>query len=231
MHSRWQNRAFIDLQAGPGKNRIGTEIVLGSPLIAITAPHAANHFYFNELDVNLANALRTRLTGMDRTSIYNKDVNEVVGEISRAVMNLHPRSLNIAFMDPEGLELRWDTVAKVAEVPRTDLIINFSSQGILRNYGAGNFQIIDNFFGSSEWRVILDRNRSQPRRVLIDHYLERLAAFGYKTDVDPDLPPAEIVAKNSRNSELYSVIFASRHDLGSKFWRQAEKYTNPPRLL
>lgn len=231
MRDKWQNRAFIDLQAGPGKNRIGSDIVLGSPLIAVTAPHAANRFYFNEMDMSLANALLMRVSGVGGATVLSQDMNTVVHNLSREVKSNRPTSLNIAFMDPEGLELSWETVASVAQIPRTDLIINFSSQGVLRNHGAGNYQVIDSFFGSTEWKVVFDRNRSQPRRALIDFYLDRLKAFGYRTDVDPDLPPAEIVAKNSRNSEIYSIIFASKHDLGAKFWRQAEKYTNPPRLL
>jgi three-Cys-motif partner protein len=232
MKSKWINRSFIDLQAGPGKNRISQQVVLGSPLLALTASNSANHFFFNELDETLVNALKARIGDDNRVTCFNRDANVVVDEICKAVREIKPTSLNIAFLDPEGLELKWETVRKLAQIPRTDLIINFSTQGILRNAGAKNNLIIDEFFGTPDWLPIYEKNRAHPRRALIDFYLSRLAELEYKTDVDPELPPAEIVAKNSKNSELYSVIFASRHELGAKFWKQAERYTNPqPRLF
>src|SRR5690606_12524657 len=103
--------------------------VLGSPLLALTASNSANHFFFNEMDTALIDALRTRIGDDKRVTCFNKDANIVVDEISRAIKSIKPTSLNIAFLDPEGLELRWVTVHKLAQIPRTDLIINFSTQG------------------------------------------------------------------------------------------------------
>ena len=121
MRDKWPIRYFIDLQAGPGKNQIGNAIVLGSPLIALTASHPATHFRFNENNADLENAqdaLQKRVGQSpisDRVIIYHEDANRVVNRICEeiSISDRNSRSLNIAFLDPEGLELQWSTSSKV----------------------------------------------------------------------------------------------------------------------
>jgi hypothetical protein len=45
----WRGTFYIDLQSGPGKNRIGNECKLGSALIALTATQSFTHYRFNEI--------------------------------------------------------------------------------------------------------------------------------------------------------------------------------------
>ncbi len=237
MRDKWSTRYFIDLQSGSGKNQIGNSFVLGSPLIALTAPNPATHFRFNEFDNELKAALEKRIAKSpleNRTKIYQRDVNEVVSEVCEEV-NLSDRksgSLNIAFLDPEGLELEWSTVEQLAKIRRIDLIINFSTNGIVRNIGAGNFSLVDKFFGTETWRDIDTANDPvKRRRVFIDFYRQRLERFGYYIDIDPDLGGHDIAVSNSKNSQVYSMIFASKHKRGDDFWRKAAKSVTQPKLL
>ncbi|MCU0465055.1 MAG: three-Cys-motif partner protein TcmP [Anaerolineae bacterium] len=227
MRDKWRNRCYIDLQAGPGKIKIGSGIELGSPLIALTAPHPTNHFFFNELGNEEFAALKTRTVNKQGVRLFQQDVNVVVDEVIQQVRAITPRSLNVAFLDPEGLELKWETVSKLANVPSTDLIINFSTGGVRRAQGRGHIESVDSFFGTTSWRDLFANTKSPSSRELIDFYLMRLGGLGYQVK---DIPK-EVVARNSKNAEVYSVIFASRHPLGDKFWAQAETYTNQPRLL
>jgi hypothetical protein len=68
------------------------------------------------------------------------------------------QSLNLAFLDPEGLELRWNTVAKLASLLKMDLIINYPEGGINRMmvnvFQSPEENAVDLFFGAWEWRKI-----------------------------------------------------------------------------
>ena len=238
----WRDRYFIDLFSGPGKNQIGNSIVLGSPLIALTTEHPFTQYRFNEYDPALKVALETRVGASSLNKnvlIHQHDANEVVtticDEISArdSIRDGKWSTLNIAFLDPEGIEeLHWVTVERLAGIAKMDLIINFSTLGLLRSIGAGQVTSVNRFFGTENWKTIYDptANAAFRRRALIDFYLKRLGEFGYHYDVDPDLGGDDIVMKNAKNSQQYSIIFASKNKLGERFWKETAKRTRPPRL-
>lgn len=240
MRAKWLHRCYLDLQAGPGKNQIGDRIVLGSPLIALTAKDPFSQFFLNELDAVDNKALRTRVEASplaSRVAIYQEDVNEVVDTMCGELPNGGKSSLNVAFLDPEGLELHWSTVERLARVARMDLIINFSTGGIRR--------LIDNsayapklsaFFGTDEWAEIYAKNsRGRYMRGLVDLYLGRLQSFGYTVKTRESDSVSEVSFKNSKNVEVYWLVYASKHPLGDRFWNEAirctQKLRQQPRLL
>jgi three-Cys-motif partner protein len=241
----WRARYYIDLQAGPGKNRFPDGIELGSPLIALTIKHPFTHYRLNDNDPEINQALRQRISAspyQDRVQTYQSDANEVVHQICDEIDWLDNNrgygklwsSLNIAFLDPEGLELQWTTVERLAQVKKMDLIINISTMGLLRNIGDKNYDIVNRYFGTTNWQTIYDvaKDATANRRALIDFYLERLQAFGYthfKTDPD-SLGSSDIPFKNSRNTQMYSLLFASKSELGDKLWSETVKRSQEPKL-
>ena len=60
MHAKWRVRNYVDLLAGPGKNRIRDTgaVILGSPLLALTTRYPFTGYHFVELDPGHAEALR-----------------------------------------------------------------------------------------------------------------------------------------------------------------------------
>lgn len=237
----WSGISYIDLQAGPGKNKIKGEFVLGSPLLALGLEHPFTHYWFNEIDDSLANALQERYSASpiaNRVKLYREDVNTVVSNVVDELSILQSRKkkeewgyLNVAFLDPEGLELHWSTVSQLASVPKMDLIINFSTSTILREEGSKNLESVNRFYGNNQW--LEDMKISDPvkrRRALIDRYLNQLKSFGYYISENPELENHDISFKNSKKSEVYSLIFASKSELGDKFWRQSKKTASPRRL-
>lgn len=241
---KWAGRYFIDLQAGPGKNRIGSTVALGSPLIALLAPHPATRFFFNELNPTMHQALTERVSASplrDRVTLYQADANEIVhvviDEIQKEDRTARLRGkwsvLNFAFLDPEGLELDWSTVSALARMKRMDLIINFSTGGLLRAIGKGHFEAVDRFFGTAKWREVYDENKgpNTRRKALIDFYRHNLEKFGYQIiNIDQGPGGEYIPVQNSKNVQVYSMIFASKHPLGSELWGQAAKSVQPPKL-
>lgn len=242
----WRALNYVDLQAGPGKNRFtpSGDIMLGSPLLALTTRFPFDNLFLVEMGIDEFNALETRVHASERDSravLYNEDCNVAVdtvvariGQIDKEFIDGIWPCLNLAFLDPEGLEVEWQTVKKLASLQRMDLIINFSTSGITRNARLAvdneDFTTVDCFFGTRDWRSVYERARgggsALVRRALIDFYLSRLHDMGY---VETKRQEKEF--KNQRNVQIYTMIFASKSDLGIKFWNGAVEEVRQPRLL
>jgi three-Cys-motif partner protein len=161
--------------------------------------------------------------------IFQQDVNKVVNEMCDQLPNQGRVSLNVAFLDPEGLEIHWTTIERLARVQRMDLIINFSTLGLARTIGKKNYDVITRYFGTEQWKQSFSGRWKTSRRPLIDFYLNRLRQFGYQIEINPQIGQ-EMSFRNSRRAEVYTLIFASKHPLGSQFWQQTKKTVQDPKL-
>lgn len=231
MRDKWPARAYIDLFCGPGKcvDRDNGQVYLGSPLIALTTRYPFTHYYFGDIDQGCMSALRQRCMVSpyaDRIRYLEDDANIVVSSLVTELQSTP--SLNLAFLDPDGLELEWATVATIATVARLDLIIHYPQTGLNRSMPAAS-QLpaptqVDSFFGGQEWRTIYEIHRrgedSFLHRRLMDHFKAKLSALGYvetRRDDEVGLEPAVV---NEKGVPLYRLLFASRSSLGIDFWRK-----------
>ena len=200
MRKKWSVRCYVDLLAGPGKNRDrdSGKIFLGSPLIALTTKYPfTDYFFVDENDEN-TKALQKRCAASPhshRTQICAGDCNDLVDDIVAQLRQDDRRSLNLAFLDPEGMELRWDTVASLAAVQRMDLIIIYPESALNRSmpwaFETEGQTSIDDFFGDRGWRKIRQDWLSQgktsiPHRQLIDFYRAKLQGLGYQEVLQGD---------------------------------------------
>jgi len=234
MRGKWPVRNYVDLLAGPGKNRVqgSGQVLLGSPLLALMARYPFTGYYFVELKRANADALRQRCEawrGPANVCIQVGDCNKAVDQVVAELARQGNRSLNLAFLDPEGLELEWETVRKLASVRRMDLIINYPQNGVARSvrkaFLSNGETTLDRFFGDAGWRAIYDEWRRTRRfslqRRLIDLYRDRLGALGYvEVQGSDELGDEPLVRNARRNAPLYRLLFASKHPLGSTFWHE-----------
>lgn len=233
MRGKWPIRNYIDLMAGPGKNRVraSNKVLLGSPLLALTTRYAFSGYYFVELDRDNIDALKARCAAsphQTQIQIYQGDCNVVVDSIVAKLKQGGRGSLNLAFLDPEGFEMQWATVAKLASVGRMDLIINYPQGGLNRlirlEYESKGHSVLDSFFGDREWRKIYARwatnaVRTGLHRLLIDHYKGKLKALGYtQVFAGSDVVDDEPLMRNTKSAPLYRLLFASKHNRGYEFW-------------
>jgi len=236
-NKHWRALNYIDLFAGPGKCRHedNDEVHLGSPLLALTAKYAFDHYFFVDLNADNIQALKQRCQNSphaDRIQYFQEDCNTAVYHISGKIERLNRRyiqgqwsCLNLAFLDPEGLELQWDTVKALAQL-RTDLVIHYSQMGLQRYMPIAIEEsretIIDRFFGSRDWRDIYNQRQGQPGMYgeLIRLYKRNLCDLGYVDVKSADEVWRVPVMRNTKNAPLYALIFASKSDLGEKFWRE-----------
>src|SRR5690606_7077769 len=172
----WRRRYYIDLLAGPGMSHIKyqpSNIFLGSPLIALTDETGFTDYIFVEADATNVMALEKRCAAVRRNrpggniAVLPGDCNVLIDDIVDEIKSVDRppfsktdwNSLVLAFLDPEGLELNWETVLKLASLNRVDLLINFSTGGLKRTalpaleMKPGKAQA-DRFFGDTAWRNI-----------------------------------------------------------------------------
>jgi three-Cys-motif partner protein len=243
MHDKpWRATHYIDLFAGPGKCRVTStgDVLLGSPLIALKAPYPFTRYFFVDLDAENISALRQRCSASPVSGRVhyivgdsNRKVQQIVGEIWTIDSAFIPgewSSLNLAFLDPEGLELEWETVKALAKLNRMDLIIHYPQMGLerymLQASKADETTKVDLFFGGQEWREIYEVQCAKPglHRQLIDLYKEKLQELGYQEALRDDETGDEPLMRNAqKRAPLYRLLFASKHPLGHDFWHKVTR--------
>ena len=239
----WRSRNYIDLFAGPGKCYVkeSGKVYLGSPLLALTTTYPFTHYFFVDSNPQNIQALRERCEASpsyQNIDFLEGDANAVVHKI---VAQIHDEdrtfikgkwsSLNLAFLDPEGLELEWSTVAALASVERMDLIIHYSQGGLNRlmkqMFEAQTTTLVDRFFGGRGWRRIYEEyQRGAIRflhRELINHYKRDLQKLGYHVRLDEETGYEPLIRNAERRAPLYRLLFASKHPLGSNFWEEVTR--------
>ncbi len=227
MKKKWASRTYTDLLAGPGKASFQqmdisqpNEFQLGSPLIALTTEHPFTHYWFVEKNKDYHCALTQRASMspfVSRARIFKGDCNIAVDDIVAEISTLK-NSLNMAFLDPEGLKLPWITIEKLAKIERMDLIILFSTNGFIRNvensFAKQNYRTLDRLFGGTGWRNEYSKDRGQfDRYRMVEYYKRLFARYGYKFK--------ELSVKNRNNAEVYRLIGGGKHRRALQFWEEA----------
>jgi three-Cys-motif partner protein len=237
----WCARCYLDLYSGVGKYQVEgfNGFYLSSALVALTTKHPFTHYFFADKSQENIDILTKRCDAISNINkkFYIGDANSRVQEIVKEIKSIEQSrsktqwaALNLAFLDPDGLELEWKTIETLASVNKMDLIIYYSQSGLTRNFenciNLDTETDIDRFFGDNEWRSIYKASRqgktSGLHRKLIDYYKQKLATLGY-IDVKDVEDGAEPLMKNSKEAPLYRLIFASKHARGHDFWNKIIK--------
>lgn len=234
----WRQRNYIDMYAGSGKFRESDngEVQLGSALVALTTDHPFTNYFFSDSNPDNISTLKTRTKQLPfnveyRVGNANQIVHQIVDQIRVIDDQKLPgqwSSLNLAFLDPDGLELEWKTIQCLASLYTMDLIIYYSQYGLNINfkncYQAKEETDIDRFFGTDQWRKIYEQRTKKGsisgiHRDLIDLYKNNLSLLGYKSIVDQE-GGCEPIMRNTKQAPLYRLIFASKHKRGHDFWNK-----------
>lgn len=213
----WSSLHYIDLFAGAGIVRLerSKNLEWGSPLIAAQAPNSFHRLHVCEKSKQNFDALAARLKEFRKDSqILFGDANDKIHEI---VKEISQGSLSLAFLDPFGLHLDYDTL-KALSNKRADLIIFFPDHlDVLRNWEHNYFDNpdsnLDRCLGpGSNWREIINKTpQHRLAEVIRELYVEQIKSLGYT-----HFEYQRIYAKGH---PLYILIFCSRSDLAAKLWR------------
>lgn len=232
------NAVFIDLFAGPGKCIIKNEKrEIDSGGVRALKRDAApfnEYFYF---DISKANelALKKRSNTIANCHVKGGDSNELIDNLVKTLLK-QPYRYHLAFIDPFGPDgLKFETLRKLAQLDRMDMLIHFPIGAIKRNlrlWKRKSNTILDNFLGLDTWRQqIHGLSNNRIFKVLIDVFTEQLKSIGYPEeglrmassdrDVYTGLPTVPV--KNTKNVELYVLILASKHPRAQKIWNSVIK--------
>ncbi len=215
---------YVDLFAGPGicvERKTGRRFP-GSPLIAANTAKPFTKILLCDKDSTTADACRRRMEmspARERYDLFEGDCNELIDDI---VKQIPGRSLVLAFLDPTGLHLHFETVKKLAGRGATDLLILFpDAVDIIRNDKAYYFEQpesnLDLVLGKdSDWRnkiaALESTDASRRRKLYADIYKSQLENHcGYRFF-------EEEVITDASHRPLYRLIYATKHETGQQFW-------------
>jgi three-Cys-motif partner protein len=213
---------YVDLFAGPGicKLRESGRRILGSTLIAAHAPKPFRAILAAELESDLADALSTRLKNSPAASVAKVFPGSCDKSIDRIVQHIPERCLTLGFIDPENLNIDFETVEKLSACGQVDLLILFADMmDLVRNvdgYEARQPSVLDRMMGSQSrwrerWAQLVNRSHYNICRLFADEYQTQLRnRLGYRAF-------GEKVMESS-NGPIYRLIFASKNDKGLEFW-------------
>lgn len=220
MGNKWAGRlTFIDLFAGPGRcliERTKAEEE-GSPILALQYPFGK--YIFVEESPALMEALKQRCANSPKKDSVvfiendsNKSIHEVVGQMPSG-------NLNLAFIDPTDVDIHYETIKVLSQCPNgVDLLMNIQyGMDIKRNFkiyrGQGEVSKLARFMGTD-----FDLSRLKKPSDVVEFYKIRIGELGYKT-----VEFRDIAVKNTKNAQMYFLLFASKHPTGLKFWREISK--------
>lgn len=222
---KWNGKlSYIDLFAGPGLCVIrdsGTEVD-GSPLTALRFDFA--HYVFVDTPDVIA-TLRKRISRHPKAStvaLIEGDCNQVIETVRESSPADH---LAVAFVDPTGLQIRFETLRRLVQNRKIDLLMTIQlGMGITMNlpqYAQSNGETLTNFLGNNHWRLDLDEGGSisQTSNRIVKRYLRQLKELGYETAEGLEIP----VRTSPNNLLLYFIVLASRHPRGRDFWNKITK--------
>ncbi|WP_333647076.1 three-Cys-motif partner protein TcmP [Candidatus Binatus sp.] len=229
---QWERLVYLDFLCGPGRD-IDTDIdeeFSGSPLIALAIEPHFDHLYLADKDSKNVEALEARISVADkpRVTLRTGDCNLIIDNVLKSISG---RTLGLAFIDPEGFEVDFATLAKLAK-RRIDLLYLFPS-GIgvkrnLKNFLAVPESPMDRFWGGKDWRDLPEARRAagtsqeeDPGKIvqsLVSAFRQKLREVGF-THQDGAAP----LFTNTRNAQMYHLLYLSHDEIGLKIWRGIKK--------
>ena len=126
---------YLDLFAGPGvvkisDNGVNGDFVAGSPL-AVSSHKKFDYSIFIEKAPRSSAILERRLGSMlekEKFRVVPGDCNEKIGEVVDDVNKRYSRPIVLAFVDPEGMEIKFETLRKLsASFRNVDFMINLNA--------------------------------------------------------------------------------------------------------
>ncbi|MBL8887161.1 MAG: three-Cys-motif partner protein TcmP [Phycisphaerales bacterium] len=215
---------YVDLFSGPGICRVREtgKLLPGSPLIAAYAAKAFRKIICVEFDRTLADACRQRLAKSPAAKVcevLQGDSNELAEEVAK---RLPDRALTLAFIDPEALDAKFETLRRLTVNRRVDLLILLADAfDIVRNvdeYERNPGNKLDMTLGTqcdwrTPWKKLTNRSGPNVRQFFFDLYCSQLKLLGY----------VEFGSKviESPRGPIYKLVYASKHSRGLDFWNKA----------
>ena len=217
----WHTLHYVDLFASAGIERIkdvGT-LEWGSALIAAQASPRFTQLHLCELKSDRLSALQKRLEQFPQPKAPQcicGDANEAVHQIISTIPTKN--TLTLAFLDPYGLNIYYETVKALTADRKVDLMIYFpDAVDIARNielHEQKDDSRLDRFLGMTTWRdATKEKNPVLQTEIIKNLYFGQMRKIGY------EFADAERIGRTD-GIPLYQILFFSKHETGMDFWRK-----------
>jgi three-Cys-motif partner protein len=213
MARKWGGKLrWTELHAGPGQLfEIETgEVLLGSPLQALSVPHPFAGYVFVEYDPLCVESLRTRTANYPNVTVIEGDANSAA--VLDAIHATVPTgALTIFYADPEDLDdFTFDTIRYItARYRHPDWLINFPTSGVVRYLTAGgDDQRAAPLLGMSRPADLIAVKEGPTWGPQVSTYFERkLRALGYTCRYEP-------IHLDYNNVPIYDLFLATKDTSG-----------------
>lgn len=211
------------------KDKDTIEYLKGSPRVALDISNPFSRYLFiesNPARVKELEALRAEYGATRTIEIVEGDANTHLTELLASGIDWRKHRA-VVFLDPWGMQPKWQILEQLAQTRAIEVIINFpwgmAIQRLLINTGEipqAWQQILDDYFGSPEWRRLTyeesptlfgPTKRKMPSSAtrLLEWYCGRLRTiFGH-------VSTARLI-KSASGRQLYYLIWAGPHPMGLK---------------
>lgn len=235
MRKKWDSLVYVDLYAGAGfaRRRVHGDLVMASPLLALSRDVAFDLCVFADADEEKLQALADRagkLFPERHCEFVPGDCNSNTQAILQRIPESRPGSgvLTICLVDPYKIrDFVFDTVRTLAKRRLDFLVVIPSYMDANRNletYIQEGDDSIAYFTGSFDWRTRW-RDRGDSRGSFADfvarEYATSMESLGY---LSTEMEDVKVIRSSEKNLPLYHLSFFSKHETGLKFWREALKY-------
>lgn len=231
-NDKYHNFVYVDTHGGSGRVLLEgktDEYVDGSPLIVA---HYDDTWpcHICEIDPQTYKALEESVCGCENVRTYYGDCNDIIYEILKTIDPW--KKFILFYVDPSRLvysrsdgfscnQLRHETIRAITRFPRTELLLNFPLEAILRCAGdffknpeepraIANGERVSIFMGTETWKELPRKNRT-PRDFLELYMREMLEAYKYKG--------AYMVRSTEKNLPLYYLVYSTHNYTGAKIMR------------
>jgi len=221
---------YIDAFAGAGYHLSESrgEMVLGSPLNALLVRPPFREYHFIDLDGDKVKGLASAVKGRENVFLHEGDCNSILlGKVFPRVLRKDFRR-GLCLLDPYGLTLDWKVIQRAGEMQSLDIFINFPMYDININVLHRNpnnvlpqhIERMNGYWGDQSWRDVayektpglfgmMEQKVSNEK--FAGAFRERLKKVaGFKR------VPQPLAMRNSNNSVVYYLFFASQKDTAEK---------------
>lgn len=202
------------------------QYIEGSPLRALKFNDRFSQFHFFDLDQTRANILSDINANNPSVDVKVGDCNPLIQQLAPQLKAKYIRG--VAFLDPYGAHLEWDTVKALADTGTMEVIINFPVAMAINRLITRSGDVPANWadqlnrcFGSEAWRdiayasatdlfgeTVVTKHGDVPSRLLAHYMVQLKQAF-------PCVATPRLI-RNTRGSPLYYLIWAGPNRLGLK---------------
>lgn len=223
---------YIDAFAGAGVHQLKStgDLVPGSPLNALHVEPPFHELHLIDLDGAKIDNLREIVGDRGNVFFYQEDCNLTLLEKVFPRVRYEDYRRGLCLLDPYGLNLNWEVLAKAGEMKTIEIFLNFPIMDMNRNALWSNAtgvaqedaERMTAFWGDTSWRDEVyvqqpglfggeDWLKSGGNEEIVRAFRKRLQDVAGFTEV-----PQPIPMRNSRNATVYYLFFASHNKIGGK---------------